>query len=329
MNYRKLGKWGIQVSELSLGSWLTFGKQISDETAKELMVAAYDNGINFFDNAEIYAKGKSEEVMGKILKDTGWARDTYVVSTKVFWGGDKPNQSGLSRKHIMEGINNSLRRMQLEYVDLFFCHRPDPNTPIEETVFAMNDVVRSGKAFYWGTSEWSAAEITEAHKVARQYGLIAPAMEQPQYNMVTRQRFEKEYANLYTEYGMGTTIWSPLASGLLTGKYNQGKPAEDTRLNMQGMEWLNERIIGENDIAQQNIEKTKQLTALAGDLGLSMTHLALAWCLKNPNVSTVITGASKVAHLLDNLKAVEAVDKLTPEAMAGIEGILQNNPLAV
>lgn len=328
MNYRRLGKWGIQVSELSLGSWLTFGKQISDDTAKELMVTAYDNGINFFDNAEVYANGKAEEVMGKILKDTAWARDTYVVSTKVFWGGSKPNQSGLSRKHIMEGIDNSLRRLQMEYVDLFFCHRPDPNTPIEETVFAMNDVVRSGKAFYWGTSEWSAAEISEAHKIARQYNLIAPAMEQPQYNMVARKRFEQEYAHLYSEYGMGTTIWSPLASGLLTGKYNSGRPEESTRLDMQDMANLRERLTGDNDNAKANIEKTIKLTALAADLGISMTHLALAWCLKNPNVSTVITGASKVTHLLDNLKAIDAVEKLSPEVMAKIEGILQNKPQA-
>lgn len=326
MKYRKLGKWGIQVSELSLGSWLTFGKQISDDTAKELMVTAYDNGVNFFDNAEIYARGKSEEVMGKILKDTGWGRDTYVVSTKVFWGGDKPNQTGLSRKHIMEGINNSLRRLQLDYVDLFFCHRPDPETPIEETVFAMNDVIRQGKAYYWGTSEWSAQQITEAHLVARQYGLIPPAMEQPQYNMVTRQRFELEYAPLYKEFGMGTTIWSPLASGLLTGKYNQGAPQEQTRLSMEGLDWLRDRVIGENDIAQQNIEKVKQLSALEQELGLSMTHLALAWCLKNPHVSTVITGASKVTHLIDNLKAADAVPLLTDEVMEKIESILNNKP---
>ncbi len=328
MNYRKLGKWGIQVSELSLGSWLTFGKQISDETAKELMVTAYDNGVNFFDNAEVYANGKAEEVMGKILKDTAWARDSYVVSTKVFWGGTLPNQSGLSRKHIMEGVNKSLKRLQLDYVDLFFCHRPDPNTPIEETVYAMNDVVRSGKAYYWGTSEWSAAQITEAHTIARQYGLIPPAMEQPQYNMVTRERFEKEYANLYTELDMGTTIWSPLASGLLTGKYNNGIPAEDTRLSMQEMGNLRERLVGDNDVAKSNIEKVKKLTALAQDIGISITHLALAWCLKNPNVSTIITGASKVSHLLDNLKAADAVVKLTPEVMVKIEGILQNNPNA-
>lgn len=326
MNYRKLGKWGIQVSELSLGSWLTFGKQISDDTAKELMVTAYDNGVNFFDNAEIYARGKSEEVMGKILKDTGWGRDTYVVSTKVFWGGDKPNQTGLSRKHIMEGINNSLRRLQLDYVDLFFCHRPDPETPIEETVFAMNDVIRQGKAYYWGTSEWSAQQITEAHLVARQYGLIPPAMEQPQYNMVTRQRFELEYAPLYKEFGMGTTIWSPLASGLLTGKYNQGAPQEQTRLSMEGLDWLRDRVIGENDIAQQNIDKVKQLTTLAQELGISTTHLALAWCLKNPHVSTVITGASKVTHLVDNLKAANAVPLLTNEVMEKIESILNNKP---
>lgn len=326
MNYRNLGKWGIKLSELSLGSWLTFGKQISDETAKDLMVTAYDEGVNFFDNAEIYAKGRAEEVMGNVFKQTGWSRDTYVVSTKVFWGGDRPNQSGLSRKHIMEGINNSLKRLQLDYVDLFFCHRPDPETPIEETVFAMNDVIRQGKAYYWGTSEWNAQQITEAHLVARQNGLMGPAMEQPQYNMLTRQRFELEYEKLYSEFGMGTTIWSPLASGLLTGKYNNGKPDTNTRMDIEGLDWLRDRIVGENEIAQQNVEKVRKLSALAQNIGLPQTHLALAWCLKNKNVSTVITGASKVEHLKDNLKAAAAVDKLTEDVMAEIEKILDNKP---
>lgn len=327
MNYRKLGKWGLQVSELSLGSWLTFGKQIGNNIAKDLMVAAYDNGINFFDNAEIYSRGQSEVVMGEILKETQWQRDSYVVSTKLFFGdgGKLPNQTGLSRKHLMEGINASLRRLQLEYVDLLFCHRPDPLTPIEETVFAMNDIVRSGKAFYWGTSEWSAAEIIEAHAIARRYNLLPPVMEQPQYNMLHRQRFEAEYAPLYTpEYGMGTTIWSPLGSGLLTGKYNDGIPEEGTRLTMEGLEWLRERTIGPE--AESNIQKTRALTAFAQELGTSITLLALAWCLKNPNVSTVITGGSKVEHLLSNLKAVEVVALITPEVEAKIEEILQNKP---
>lgn len=327
MNYRKLGKWGLQVSELSLGSWLTFGKQIGNNVAKELMIAAYDNGINFFDNAEIYSRGQSEVVMGEILKETQWQRDSYVVSTKLFFGdgGKLPNQTGLSRKHLMEGINASLRRLQLEYVDLLFCHRPDPLTPIEETVFAMNDIVRSGKAFYWGTSEWSAAEIIEAHAIARRYNLLPPVMEQPQYNMLHRQRFEAEYAPLYTpEYGMGTTIWSPLGSGLLTGKYNDGIPTEGTRLTMEGLEWLRERTIGPE--AESNIQKTRALTAFAQELGTNITLLALAWCLKNPNVSTVITGGSKVEHLLSNLKAVEVVALITPEVEAKIEEILQNKP---
>lgn len=327
MNYRKLGKWGLQVSELSLGSWLTFGKQIGNNIAKELMIAAYDNGINFFDNAEIYSRGQSEVVMGEILKETKWQRDSYVVSTKLYFGdgGKLPNQTGLSRKHLMEGINASLRRLQMEYVDLLFCHRPDPLTPIEETVFAMNDIVRSGKAFYWGTSEWSAAEIIEAHAIARRYNLLPPVMEQPQYNMLHRQRFEAEYAPLYApEYGMGTTIWSPLGSGLLTGKYNDGIPEEGTRLTMEGLEWLRERTIGPE--AESNIQKTRALTAFAQELGTSITLLALAWCLKNPNVSTVITGGSKVEHLLSNLKAVEVVALITPEVEAKIEEILQNKP---
>lgn len=320
MEYRRLGKSGLKVSALSLGSWLTFGKQISDDVAEELMVTAYDNGVNFFDNAEIYARGKSELVMGQILKNQGWSRDSYIVSSKVFWGGDLPTQKGLSRKHITEACHAALRRFQLDYLDLFYCHRPDPETPIEETVWAMNDLIRQGKVLYWGTSEWSAQQIMEAFHVARREHLIPPTMEQPQYNMLHRQRFEVEYDRIFSEMGYGSTIWSPLASGVLTGKYNNGFP-EDTRLGIEGLEWLKEKVI-----TDENIRISRELTALADQAEMSLPRLALAWCLKNPNVSTVILGASKKEHLLDNLKAIDFVDAITPDLIEKIEIILKNKP---
>jgi voltage-dependent potassium channel beta subunit len=323
MEYRRLGKSGLQVSALSFGSWVTFGNQIGDNIAEECMKTAYDNGINFFDNAEAYASGKSEIVMGNILKKMNWDRSTYIVSSKVFWGGKLPNQSGLSRKHVIEACNSALKRLHVEYLDLYFCHRPDKNTPIEETVRAMDDLVHQGKILYWGTSEWSAQEIMEAYGIARQYGLTPPAMEQPQYNMFHRERFEIEYARLYSEIGLGTTIWSPLASGILTGKYNDGIPT-NTRINLPSMEWLKEATVGET--AKEKIEKAKKLTKAAADLGTNLPRLALAWCLKNNNVSTVITGASKVEQLKDNLSALEIVPKLTDEVMISIENILQNKP---
>jgi voltage-dependent potassium channel beta subunit len=322
MEYRRLGKSGLKVSALSLGSWLTFGKQISDETAEELMRYSYDNGINFFDNAEIYATGKSEIVMGNILKKMNWDRTTYLVSSKVFWGGDKPNQKGLSRKHVVEACNAALQRFQLDYLDLYFCHRPDRNTPIEETVWAMHSLIMQGKILYWGTSEWSAQEITAAHLAAERYGLIAPVMEQPQYNMFHRHRFELEYNRVYRDLGLGTTIWSPLASGLLTGKYNQGTPDEKTRLSMEGMEWLKEKVLVEDKIAV-----VKKLEPIAKKLNCSLTQLALAWCLKNPNVSTVILGASKITHLEENLKSIEIYKTLTDEVMEQIEQVLNNKPV--
>jgi len=321
MEYRRLGKSGLKVSALSLGSWLTFGKQISDDVAEDLMVTAYDNGVNFFDNAEIYARGKSELVMGQILKNQGWSRDSYIVSSKVFWGGDLPTQKGLSRKHITEACHAALRRFQLDYLDLFFCHRPDPETPIEETVWAMNDLIHQGKVLYWGTSEWSAQQIMEAFHVARREHLIPPTMEQPQYNMLHRQRFEIEYERIFSEMGYGSTIWSPLASGVLTGKYNNGFPS-DTRLGIEGLEWLKEKVI-----TDENIRISRELTSLADQAGMTLPRLALIWCLKNPNVSTVILGASKKDHLVDNLKAIDSVDSLTPDLIENIEQVLRNKPI--
>ncbi|HRN41587.1 MAG TPA: aldo/keto reductase [Vicingus sp.] len=327
MEYRRLGKSGLQLSELSLGSWLTFGKQIENNTAEELMKMAYDNGVNFFDNAEIYARGESEKVMGKVLKKMKWDRDSYTVSSKVFFGfrgteNTKPNQNGLSRKHVFEACNQALERLKVDYLDLYFCHRPDKNTPIEETVWAMHNLITQGKVLYWGTSEWSAQEIMEAHMVAKQHHLIGPTMEQPQYNMLTRQKVEVEFSQIYKTVGLGTTIWSPLASGVLTGKYNQNKDPKGTRLNMEGMDWLKKSVL-----EKENIKKAEKLTALAKDLGISLPVLAIAWCLKNNNVSTVILGASKTAQLKENFKASEAKTKLTDDVMEQIEKILNNTPV--
>jgi voltage-dependent potassium channel beta subunit len=322
MNYRRLGKAGIKVSELSLGAWVTYGEQVGQEVAEKCMAAAFEHGVNFFDNAEGYANGKAEVVMGNVVKSLGWRREDVVISTKIFWGGSGPNDTGLSHKHIIEGMNNSLKRLQMDYVDLVFCHRPDRNTPIEETVRAMDIVIRSGKAMYWGTSEWSAAEIVRADAVARQYGLTPPAMEQPQYNMFFRERFEKEYDILYRELGYGTTIFSPLASGLLSGKYNDGIP-EGSRASLEGYDWLRKYVL-----TPERIEKVKELVPVSQELGCSMAQLALAWCLKNPNVSTVITGASRPEQVHENMKALDVVAKLTPEVMERIEGILGNNPNA-
>jgi voltage-dependent potassium channel beta subunit len=322
MEYRRLGKSGLQVSALSLGSWLTFGNQISDQVADELMGVAYDAGVNFFDNAEGYAEGKSEEVMGRILKAHNWDRESYVVSSKVFFGtADKgPNRVGLSRKHVIEACNAALKRLQVDYLDLYFCHRPDKNTPIEETVFAMNTLLQQGKILYWGTSEWSASEIMEAIMVAKQYHLIGPTMEQPQYNLLERNKLEKEYLLLFKEHGLGTTIWSPLASGLLSGKYTSGE-VKDTRLDLKGMEWLKESVLGE-----AKLEKAKKLQTLADELDVPLAKLSLAWCLTNPNVSTVILGASKTEQLQENLTALEVVPLLTPEVLTKIEDIMQTKP---
>ncbi len=326
MEYRRLGKSGLQVSALSFGSWLTFGNQISEQQAEKLMHLAYDHGINFFDNAEQYAAGKSEIVMGNILNRTGWSRDSFVVSSKVFWGGDKPNQKGLSRKHVIEACHAALKRLQVDYLDLYFCHRPDIDTPVEETVRAMTELIWQGKILYWGTSEWSAQEIQEAYSCAREFGLIPPTMEQPQYNLFHRERFEKEYYKLYDGIGLGTTIWSPLASGLLTGKYADGKAPEGSRATShQDLAWLAERLTGQIALAR-NV-KVKQLMALAGEIGTSVTRLSLAWCLKNKNVSTVILGSSKEEQLLDNLQSIEVQKLLTDEVMSKIDSIMDNKPV--
>lgn len=320
MNYRRLGKAGLKISELSLGAWVTYGEQVGQDVAEKCMAAAYDHGVNFFDNAEGYGRGQAEIVVGNVIKKMGWRREDLVLSTKIFWGGEGPNDRGLSHKHVVEGVNNALKRLQVDYVDLVFCHRPDPNTPIEETVRAMDQVIKSGKAFYWGTSEWSAAEIMRADGLARQYNLTPPSMEQPQYNMFVRERVEKEFRILFSELGYGTTIFSPLASGLLSGKYNNGIP-EGSRATLPGYEWLRDSLL-----SPEHIQKVKDLVPVANDLGCTMSQLALAWCLKNPDVSTVITGASRPEQVEENMKALDVVPALTPDVMDHIEKILNNKP---
>ena len=325
MNYRRLGKSGLQVSELSLGSWVTFGKQVDQKDAIAIMKRAYEAGINFFDNAEGYEAGVSEALMGEALANLGWSRDSYIVSSKVFWGGSKPTQRGLSRKHVTDACHAALKRLQVEYLDLFFCHRPDIDTPIEETVRAMHDLVAQGKVLYWGTSEWTAQQITEAWGVARSMNLTPPTMEQPQYNIFERHKVEGDYLPLYDLVGLGTTIRSPLASGVLTGKYSKGIP-DDSRLNLPGYEWLKE--IWQSEGGKAKLAKVDELVALAKEIGISMTHLALLWCLANPHVSTVILGASKLSQLDDNLAALDNRDKVTPEVMARIDEIVGNKPAA-
>ena len=320
MQYRRLGRSGLQVSALSYGSWVTFGDQIDTDRAAECMQVAYDHGVNFFDNAEAYSGGQSEVMMGEIIRDKGWTRSDLVVSTKIFWGGDGPNDVGLSRKHVIEGTRAALDRLQMDYVDLVFCHRPDQHTPIEETVRAMSHVVDQGYALYWGTSEWSAEQIRHAYEFARREHLVPPTMEQPQYNMMHRDRVEVEYDPLYRDFGLGTTIWSPLASGLLTGKYNDGIP-EDSRLATEGYEWLQERVL-----AEDRIEKVRKLTELADDLGCTTAQLAIAWCLTNPNVSTVITGASRPSQVEENMQALGVVDVIDTDTRVRVESILDNAP---
>ncbi len=319
MEYRRLGKSGLKVSVFSFGSWVTFSNQLNEKAATELMEYAYDNGINFFDNAEIYANGNSEIIMGKILKKTGWSRDTYILSSKVFWGGEKPTQIGLSRKHITDGCHAALKRLQVEYIDLFFCHRPDPETPIEETVRAMDVLIQQGKVLYWGTSEWEAEQITEAYEIAEKFNLTPPTMEQPEYNLFNRGKIEKDYLPLYKEYGLGTTIWSPLASGLLTGKYNHGFPS-NSRVYVKGYEWLKEQF--ESDETIQKIGKVKELQPIAERLEISLTQLALGYCLKNPNVSTIILGASKKEQLKENLGTLSIMDKITDSTIKDINKVL-------
>ncbi len=315
MQYRRLGRSGLKVSELSFGSWVTYGNQVDTKSAVECMAAAWDAGVNFFDNAEVYAKGASETIMGAALKQLGWRRAQAVISTKFFWGiNDGPNERNtLNRKYLMQAIDGSLKRLQLDYVDLVFCHRADPATPIEETVYAMHDMIAQGKAMYWGTSEWAADEIRAAWEIAERHHLHKPVMEQPQYNLFARKRVEQEYARLYTDIGLGTTIWSPLASGLLTGKYKDGIPA-DSRAAVKGYEWIAERVT-----EPAKVTAVEKLRPIAGDLGCTISQLALAWCLKNPNVSTVITGASRVSQVQENMKALDVVPKLTAGVIEAIE----------
>ena len=326
MEYRRLGKSGLQVSALSLGSWVTFKNQVDVDLAANCMAAAYDAGCNFFDNAEVYAHGQSEIIMGRALKKLGWSRDSYLVSSKVFRGAvpnPKPTQRGLSRKHVVEACHQAMERLQVDYLDLYFCHRSDLEVPIEETVRAMTELIQRGHVLYWGTSEWSAQQIMEAHSVARQYNLIPPTMEQPQYNMFWRDRVEEEYGRLYETIGLGMTIWSPLASGILTGKYNAGVP-DDSRMALAGYEWLNEYLHSET--GQEQVQKTRELSQIAQALGTTMANLALAWCLKNPHISTVITGASRVSQVQDNMKAIELMSQLTDDVMDKIEAVLGNKP---
>jgi voltage-dependent potassium channel beta subunit len=317
MEYRRLGKTGLQVSALSLGSWVTFHNQIGVDAAVEAMSTAYEAGVNFFDNAEVYAGGKSEEIMGQALKKLGWRRSSYLVSTKIYWGlnSDINEKNTLNRKHLIEAINGSLKRFELEYVDLLYCHRPDPHTPVEETVWAMHNIIEWGKAFYWGTSEWPAGDIAAAIEIAEKHHLHKPVVEQPQYNLLWRERFEVEYHRIFADYHYGATIWSPLASGLLTGKYNNGIPT-DSRGALKGYEWLREKLTDEKSL---NI--VRQLGKLADELGVSLAHMSLSWCLKNPNVSTVITGASRVEQVRENMKALSALPALTPDVMKRIDEI--------
>ena len=320
MNYRNLGKTGLKISELSYGSWVTFSFQLDQKDATDMLKIAYDNGINFFDNAEAYASGDSEKIMGKAIKSLGWKRDTYIVSSKVFWGGEKPTQRGLSHKHVVDACNNALRRLQVDYLDLYFCHRPDPETSIEETVRAMHTLIMQGKVCYWGTSEWSALDIQEAYEISRKLNLTPPSMEQPEYNMFRRDKMEDEYLPLFAKEKLGTTIWSPLASGLLTGKYINGMPS-GTRTSLKNYKFIKESF--ESDSYKEKHEKVKKLKVIADDLSIPLTNLALSWCLKNSNVSTVILGASKKDQLIENLKTINYLELLEDSVMGQIESILK------
>ena len=323
MEYRRLGKSGLRVSELSYGSWVTFSFQLDKAKAKKTMKHAYDAGINFFDNAEVYAAGESEKIMGAALKELGLQRDTYTVSSKVFFGGQLVTQRGLNAKHIRDGCDAALKRLKLDYLDLFFCHRPDFHTPVEETVRAMDVLVKQGKILYWGTSEWPADRIREAYLIAYKYGLTPPSMEQPEYNMFNRMKMEKEYLGLFDSEGMGTTIWSPLASGVLTGKYNSGIP-KGSRMSLPDYKFLRDKL--ESKEGSDRLNKVKRLGKVADKLGVSLAQLSLAWCLKNKNVSTVILGATNTKQLDENLKSIEYKDLLTDSVMGRIENILKNMP---
>jgi len=321
MEYRRLGSTGLKLSALSYGAWVTFGRQVGRSDARELIALAYDHGVNFFDNAETYNAGDAERLMGDVIADLRLPRDAYCVSSKVYFGAStdpKPTQRGLSRKHVFDACHQALERLHVDYLDLYFCHRPDPDTPVVETVWAMDALVRQGKVLYWGTSEWPAELIAEAHRVARENHLVAPSMEQPQYNLLHRDRVEKEYASLYEQHGMGATIWSPLASGLLTGKYNDGIP-DDSRLGQAGNGWLRDALLEDGGA---KLKTVRALAPIAAELGLPMARFALAWCLKNPHVSTVILGASKKAQLEENLMALDAVKLLDEAVMRKIDAAL-------
>lgn len=319
MQYRRIGHTGLKISLFSLGSWVTFGKQIQLDDAKTLLKEAYDAGVNFFDNAEGYEAGASEEIMGSAIQGLGLDRSSFIVSSKVFWGGDKPTQLGLSAKHVRDACDAALGRLKVDYLDLYYCHRPDPETPILETVRIMNQLIQQGKVLYWGTSEWSAEQIREAHRAAEQHNLIGPSVEQPQYNMLFRDRVENEYSSLYRDVGMGLTTYSPLCSGILTGKYLEGVP-DDSRLNLPGYEWLRDMLLSEQGLKKQ--ESLRKLQPIAAELEMSLANLAIVWCAKNSNVSSVILGASKLSQLQNNLTAITDYEKVTDDIMATINQIL-------
>ena len=320
-----MGKSGLQLSLLSYGSWVTFHKQLDTKKADELMGIAYDHGVNFFDNAEVYSRGQSEIIMGKVLKDKKWDRTSYTVSSKAFFGwrgpDNKPNQTGLSRKHLIEACHEALGRLQVDYLDLYFCHRPDKNVPMEEVVWTMNILIQQGKVLYWGTSEWSAQEIMEAHMVARENHLIGPAVEQPEYNLFNRTKMENDYLRIFRDIGMGTTIWSPLASGLLTGKYNEGIP-EGSRISISGFDWLKEKVM-----VEEKIQKVKKLKSVADELNTNLATLSIAWCIKNPNVTTAILGATSKEQLMQNLNALELYNKISPDILQKIDELMETKPV--
>lgn len=322
MQYRHLGRTGLKVSALSYGAWVSFGNQIDVPQAKSLLAKCREYGVNFFDNAEVYANGKAEEIMGQAIKELGWKRSDVVISTKIFWGGQGVNDVGLSRKHIIEGTQACLKRLQMEYVDVLFCHRPDTATPIEETVRAMNYVINKGWAFYWGTSEWDAQQITEAWEAANRLGLIGPAVEQPQYNLLARDRVEVEYAPLYKNHGLGLTIWSPLGSGVLTGKYSKDSPPpSDSRFALE-----NYKSLAQRKLVEDILTKVDALKPIADKLNVTRAQLAIAWCLLNPNVSSVITGATKEGQIVENMEALKVVNQLTPNIVDEIEAIIMSKP---
>eukprot|EP00249_Psilotum_nudum_P009660 c22074_g1_i1 orf=299-1279(+) len=322
MQYRNLGRTGLKVSVLSYGAWVSFGNQLDVADAKGLLSKCREYGVNFFDNAEVYADGRAEEIMGQAIKELGWKRSDLVISTKLYWGGSGPNDKGLSRKHIIEGTKASLKRLDMDYVDVLFCHRPDATTPIEETVRAMNFVIDKGWAFYWGTSEWSAQQITKAWEVANGLGLIGPAVEQPRYNLLAREKVEIEYMPLYTNYGLGLTTFSPLASGVLTGKYSKGNILPDTRFSLENYKHLADRYMVDDILS-----KVDGLKPIAQDLGVTLSQLAIAWCVANPNVSTVITGASKEYQVVENMKSLDVIPLLTPEVVQKVEAVIQSKPM--